>query len=104
MTLVMEKNFFPKLYYNETINLLMKTTETGNTKEFCLIYFFLTTSLCFFSLSALLIVTGNAVPNTFLWVAFIALLSGLFRGAEKIISWERNIGKIINDFSLYIMN
>lgn len=82
----------------------MQPTETGKMKEYCLVYFFLATSLCFFSFSALLELAGDRVPYVFLWIAFTALLSGLFCGAEKIISWERKVGKTINDFSLYITN
>ncbi len=82
----------------------MQPTETGKMKEYCLVYFFLATSLCFFSFSALLILAGNAVPNILLWIAFIALFSGLFCGAEKIISWERKVRKKINDFSLRFTN
>ncbi len=82
----------------------MKPTETVKTKEYSLVYFLLTTSLCFFSFSALLELAGDGVPHIIFWIAFISLFSGLFCGDEKIISWERKVGEIINDFSLYITN
>ena len=80
----------------------MKQNEILGMKEFSLAYFFLTTSLCFFSFSALLMLVGDGFRNIFLWIAFITLLPGLFSGAGKIISWEKETGGIINDFSLYM--
>lgn len=83
----------------------METQETAGIDKFSQIYFFLILSFCFFSFSSLLILSGDGIPYVFLMISFIALLSGLFCGAAKIISWEsREKNEYTCLYHIYITN